>query len=524
MARRKKTSFRTARRHGELFSRTFVRKLILWGIAVVGSLLLLGVLGYAQLLAYLQGEGFRDSMEKTISEKIQAESVELEGTFHIDGNRVSLPGFTMLRQGMLHGLGMEQLHAELKRPALLERQLHITRFTAAKAALLLDADNSEPAAPAAAAKGSGLLSRFAPTSVSVERIDCEDFNTSLHLKGKDYTLSRSNLSAKPMQNKQGWEFSLSGGRLHTELPVLGDCNLEGATISASDKALTLSRGRLILSPGELIIDAVQEKKSAEWSAELRINRIDVGRLLSADWKKRFTGELYGRINFNGNSKGLQQAEGDISVQQGLLEALPILSDLPLGNSKPYRHLRLERATAHISYPHADAGRNIRRAWLMDDIDIRAAGDMLRVKGHAMVDADNSLSGTLLIGLPEKVVSGLLPLGGELGGSLFNAKGAKGFLWLRLNLSGTLDDPQEDLSVRLLTLLGGKAMDSAGDMLGMFFSGKGSTTGSKAGANDDEEDFDDEEEEEEAAPPARRAIKNATDAAQDIIGSGLRSFF
>ncbi|MEE1265925.1 MAG: hypothetical protein UHH87_06530, partial [Akkermansia sp.] len=49
----------------------------------------------------------------------------------------------------------------------------------------------------------------------------------------------------------------------------------------------------------------------------------------------------------------------------------------------------------------------------------------------------------------------LPLQRELlANKLFTASGSEeGYIWVNMNLSGTIDAPQEDLSVRLTTLIG-----------------------------------------------------------------------
>ncbi len=278
----------------------------------------------------------------------------------------------------------------------------------------------------------------------------------------------------------------------------------------------------MLSPGELVVNAMQDTATRDWSADLRVNKMDMARLLSQDWKKRVSGGLYGQLDMSGNAAGLQRAEGRLSLQQGELEALPILSKLPVGNSYPYRQLQLEHAEARLSYPHADAGRNIRRAWLLDDINIRGKNGMLLVNGHVLVDEDGTLGGTLHIGLPADIATLLAPEGTPLFGRLFHREGeVTNYFWLRLNLSGTLDDPQEDLSARLTTLVGDITQRATGLLGGLL---------STAGAAAEKAEPGTEEEEEEQKEPAKQPsspgniINKAGGAAQDILNTGIRSLF
>ncbi len=518
MARRKKKSFMAARRRGGSTGSPLLRKALTGGIIAFAALLLLGFIGYAQLLSYLQGDEFRSVLQKELMDKAHANDSTMKGTLSIDANRVSLQALTLhWRSGMLQKLAGKSIHAEIKRSALLDKKLHLTRLMVEEGSLSLDLDRKGEKRPEPTRGKAGFLSRLAPTSAELERFDCKDFNATLRHGGKEYSLADSALSATPLSGRErgGWEIRLSNGRLHTPLPVLGDSSLKAATLTWGSRAATLSDARLMLSPGELIIDAVREQADGNWSADVRANSVDIARLIGEDWKKRLSGMLYGRLHADGNAEGLQQAEGRLSLQQGVLEALPFLEHLPVGNSYPYRHLRLEKATARLSYPHEDSARNIRNAWLLDQIDIRAEGGYLRVQGHAFVDADGSLGGSLLIGLPDSLTSSLIPAGTPLRQSIFNATGDAGYQWLRLNLSGSLAAPQEDLSVRLKTLLMGNALPEAANTLReLLLPRKTTTPAGAAPAN----------EADKPASPAGSLIKEAGDAAEGIIGAGLRSLF
>ncbi len=487
----------------------------MWGFFALISLLLLAFIGYAQLLSYLQGESFREALENVLARSTQASTAEITGTLSIDANRVSLQGIDLQRDDRLQQLRAGNVHAELVRSALWDHELHLTRLMAEEGALLLDLDREGRELFPARRKASGFLARLAPTRARLERLDCKDFNTTLRFGGQDYTLTDSSLSASPTPRRgnKAWEFRLSNGRVHTPLPLIGDSSLKNATLTLGDKVATLSDARLMLSPGELIVNAVREHADGDWSADIRANSVDVSRLIGPDWKKRLTGVLYGRLQADGHAGGMAQAEGRLSLQQGVLEALPFLSNLPAGNSYPYRSLRVEKATARLSYPYTDAARNIQQAWLLDQIDLRSEGGWLRLQGHALVDADGTLSGTLLIGLPENIAASLAPADSPLLSSIFNARGEAGYLWLRLNLSGSLSAPQEDLSVRLRTLISSALPEAVGSLRELLLPTKAETPAPT----------------EDAAAPSptpapAQLLQGAGKAAGELIGSGLRSLF
>ncbi len=542
MARRNKDSFMSTRRKGGSGFPPLLRRFLVWGFVTLAALVLLGFIGYARLLSYLQGEGFRDSLERLLTDKAQATSAELESTLAIEDNHVSLQGITLTRPGKLQSFSGRNIHAELRRGALLDGELYVTRLMVEEGRLELNIDRSEetpgrvPAGrqesapdqadgapkgkeePAPRRRSRGFLSRLVPTSARLDRVDCKDFNATLVLNERPFTLSDCALTANPtspmgkLDATQPWEIRLTNGRLRTPLPLIGDSSLKTATLTMGSKHGTLSDARLMLSPGELVVNAVRENASGNWSADVRSNSVDISRLVGEDWKKRFSGVLYGRLQAEGHAEGLSKAEGPLSLQQGVLEALPFLSNIAIGNTYPYRHLKLAKATAHLSYPHADAARNVRKAWVLDQIDLRAEGGWLRVQGHAFVDADGTLGGSLLIGLPENVSTRFVPADSVLHRRIFNASGEAGFSWLRLNLSGNIKDPQEDLSVRLKTLLVPTSLPEAASILKTLLSPTSSTLATPSAPPAGNE------------PPPSSQPRQIIREAENTAGSLLRSLF
>ncbi len=525
MARRRRDRFTKGRKQ-----QGKARRLLLWASAALALLVVLGLLGYQQLLSYLQGDSFRRSMEEKACNKAQAELVVLEDNLLISGNRLSLAGLRAERRGLLHSLTVGPIHAEVDRGALFNRELLITRLNIDEATLTLDADKLAEELPPVREREKSFWSRFTPTKTTLQAVNCKEFTTRLNTLGKSYELADCRLTATPAPRlgKNAWEFGIESGRLHTPLPYLRDSSIKAATFTLADKRLALSQARLILSPGELILNAQYSRKNKQWSIDLRVNKADVGRLLSADWKKRLSGELYARLELAGKGSTVQQADGTLALQQACLEALPILSEIELDGTYPYRSIRLEKATCNLSYPYVDNARNIRRAWRFDNLDLRAQDGMLRVRGHVIIDEDGALAGTLVIGLPTSVVQKALPMYSTLGARIFTATGEEGYEWLNLNLSGTLDNPQEDLSVRLKTLItdavpeaARQAATTAGNFFGQFFSTK-----KEAPAPEQQKKTEPPASEPDAPQqsPSGGILQNATEAAGSLINTGLDTIF
>lgn len=465
MARRKKTNlFGHKGENGRAWKR-----FLAWAFAVLGALLVLGVIAWFRILAYMQGESFRHTLESHLAEQFQAQRVGLHSSLHIDGERVNEEGLTVEKAGALRSAKAGRISMELERAALLSRRLNIRKVSVEEAELVFE-QNEEPkeqkkgktpkkrkkggtvsgsaalapAAPAADKKGF-----FSLQGWNMDLLECKDTELTYRRKGEDYSLQGCTVTTTPLK-KGGWQYTAENGRLHTPLAMLRGASVRTASVQQDAGGLNLSDCRIMLYPGEMRVRAHQEAASQKWSANIALNKASVALLLSEDWKKRVSGELYGKVTLTGDHGGLTAGEGTLSLQGGVLEALPFLSDLPGEGGYPYRRLELEKAECRLSFPYAAPEHNISEAWLFDNINIRSKNGLLRVHGHVVVGMDGALSGTLTIGVPTSVLSSLPTM--AMLQSLFNVPGEAGYQWLNINLSGTVDEPVEDLSVRCASLM------------------------------------------------------------------------
>ncbi len=480
---------------------------LLAGAAVLGLLVALGAF---QLLNWLQGDAFRRQLEQTIADKAQASEVHIPGNLNIDDELLSLPGLDLRRVDALQHAELKRIAATIDRSKLYSRILCIRKLSVEEATLQLDTAALGTPLPPARQEDAGFWSRFTPTSAILHAFECSDADIGLKLDGDTYNLSGCNITAAPLHptRMEEWQLTTENGRLHTPLPYLQNCSIKTATLLYTPKSTILSECRFMLSPGELRAKGSYHNTNGLWHLEIKANKANVERILSEDWKKRLSGELYGELKLNGSRNNLREAAGSLSLQQGLLEGLPILSKIPVGNTLPYRSLELEKAECRLSYPFSLPRYNIRKAWLFDNIDVRARGGLLRVKGHVIVAEGGALRGTLTIGLPESVAAPLAKLHPTAASQLFNASGEAGFRWLNINLSGTTTAPQEDLTVRLGAILSaaapeaalnatGKAAEAVGGLIDSLFSG-----GNAPQAADSEEAPD--------APTPAAPLPSATD--------------
>ncbi|MBR5522183.1 MAG: hypothetical protein IKV82_01775 [Akkermansia sp.] len=446
------------------------RRILSWALIIVGSVTTLIVIAYYQLLSHLQSPAFCKELSRQARQIMQAESVTLRDSLQIDNNRITLNAAELTQAGPIQALSAQGISTEIDRGAIWNRKLVVRKLTVEEAEIRLNVspsssapkkDGGAPTVEAEEERTKSIGSNFAPNQFSLDFFECKDSDAHLVLGESQYSLHGCTTTATP-QAKLGsntWQINLENGRFHTPFTYLRDTSIKNATVIASPKEITLTESRLLLSPGELRARGSYNPKTKRWSAVLRSNKANVARILNPEWQKRLHGELYGELELTGKQQKLARGAGYLSLQKGVLEGLPILSDLQFHGTMPYRSIPLERAECRLSYPYNDTSHNIRNAWLFDQIDLRAANALLLVKGRVIVGEDKSLGGTLTIGLPE---SRFRHIPTEALQGIFSPKDDQGYVWVKLNLSGTLDDPQEDLTIRLCTVLSKAIPGVAGD--------------------------------------------------------------
>lgn len=549
MARRKRASFLT-KQSGTPATRRRQRAFI-WLLSLPCVVLLLMGISYLMLISWLQGDGFREKLAEIVGKATHAQLVEIPQNMDVDGAHLTLPQIRIRGAREIDEFSLSKLHLSVDRPALIKRILRFNQFSAEELNLTLRfgsrrAGSSPPrstkpvSSPTPVSTHADGAKRDEKISVPVaskggflKAVQARSFealysDTSVFFGERELALKGYHLTASPRPDvgRDAWNFSLENGRLVVPFFFLRDSGVKNASILFSKKDVTLNSCKILLTPGEIRMHGKYSLLSGNWNIRMNVQRANVARLLNDDWKKKLTGSLDGHLDFTGEGGSSWKAKGELQLIDGLLEGLPVLSTLRLDSTLPYRSIPIQKAVTKLSFPYSNPQHNIRNAWLLDDIDICSKDDTLRCRGRVIIGTDRSLSGTLRIGLPSQTIAKLGLQQTSPISQLFNAvPELPGWIWLHINLSGTLDDPHEDLSVRLATLLpqavssmSHQAVELLNPVLGSFVPKKLLPPGKKeedASNHQDTPSNDDEAKPEEPTP--QKPIKK-------IIDSGLKMLF
>lgn len=467
MARRKRNAL--FQKKGKSAKGSRGRKALIWAASIVGGLFLLVIIGFFQLLSWLQGDGFRTTMETKLSNKTKSD-ITIPANLSIDGSTVRLPEFTAEHTGLMKRASAKRITAEVDRGQLLDSCLHITKMVVEDLSITLDT-LKEPEKKYEDSKGSSFFSRFAPEHAIVDHVECTNAGASLTVRRSGdkryiYSLKGCTFSATPdSKDRDQWQVSIKNGSVSTPHSYLPDGNIKSASMQYADKRLSLTDCHIVLTQGHMDMTGFYQTDDKTWNATIGVGNADVKKMLSETWQERLSAEISGSIKLTGKSKKLLKANGHIALHKGSLKALRFIPgpiDIPGQElltdyiEDNFTTVGLKEATCRISYPFSDTARKIKDAWLFDSINIRTKDDTIRVCGRVIIEQDGSLHGVITVGLNKETVNDMLDITkGTLRTAisaclpkLFNAEGEEGFYWVNINLSGTNDDPQQDFSVRL----------------------------------------------------------------------------
>jgi hypothetical protein len=173
--------------------------------------------------------------------------------------------------------------------------------------------------------------------------------------------------------------------------------------------------------------------------------------LLADWKGRLKGNAFGDVHWSGKDPKLESSsgEGSLRIQNGQVDHVPLLNKLAeVAQKKSFERLDLNQCSLDVAWHYPEI--NIK------DISIEEKGKF-RIEGQISVER-RRLQGLIKLGITREYLE-WLPNPEEV----FNI-GSNGYLWTDVHLSGTVDEPRQDLSQRIIDLF----KQSPGAYLGLLF--------------------------------------------------------
>ncbi len=255
---------------------------------------------------------------------------------------------------------------------------------------------------------------------------------------------------------------MDGGMLQTPIqapqqkgPLKFD--IAQATLRVSDEQLQLSDATLRWKQqSEATLRGSLKFKTGAWQTFAHVKAVPLDEFLDAWWKQRLSGKIEGDFEMSGGNSGASAWKAEVALKGGVLMALPILDKLATyTKAARFKRLVLDICQASL-HPQGDI--------LHIDHIIVQSNDLLRIEG-AMTIRGRAVSGDFMLGVtPETLRS--IPGADRRVFVETNSNGPPGLQWTRVQITGTLDAPQEDLSARLIGAVGLSLLfDTPGNVVG-----------------------------------------------------------
>lgn len=292
---------------------------------------------------------------------------------------------------------------------------------------------------------------FLPDRVYLQRIWSDPVDVTWRFRNEQGGLFGTRLLITPYG--RDFEYQATGGTLKSAL--IPDLPLHHTHMLITRTLLTIDTLDLAAGPaGGGVIHAAgtagtREDKSVDF--KLKFDQLPLREWLPASWKDHVAGAVVGEVHWRGKNPKLEAAsvQGSLRVQGGRVHGLPFLEKLAaIVQKKSIAELELKECSAEVDWSSPKG--EIRNIALEDE-------GKFRIEGLVTV-REKSLGGAIQLGIARPYLE-WLPHAEEV-----FPRAESGYLWTTVHLSGTIDQPQQDLSPRIIEAL----KESPSAFLGLIF--------------------------------------------------------
>lgn len=402
--------------------------------------------------SYLHSDDFRAFLGESVGGAIGAEThFEL---FEWQGMQAQTEGFTAENGGVISSMRADGVQAKVGLSGvrrgvwevsdLRVKQLDVQMDTRDGGQPVAQQDSGvDPSSDTDPGKGEGFLSGLLPKRAELNSAEIERLNLSVETAGG--SLKASNLIARidAARTQGAFDVNLSDGLIETtwfgsplDLVSARGKFQDGRIFLTESKSKVYERGILDLS-GEL--------EGGEFGFYGNLRDIRVEELVPEDWQKRLTGDLASEFKVQSGRKLADGShadtilKGELELKRGVLTSLPMLDTIAAyANTRRFR--RLDFSEARMKY------HKVGNRLELTEIVLATEG-LVRVVGRMTLE-DEKIDGRFKVGITPGTLSHIP--GAETKVFL---RGEKGLLWSPLHITGTMDDPKEDLSERMIAAAG-----------------------------------------------------------------------
>jgi hypothetical protein len=397
------------------------------GLVVVLVLGVIGMLGaYFWIRNYLRSEEFLTMVNGRASEALHAEA-RFE-PFLWEGWHVRSPRLEVTGEGLIRRLEAEDFETEVSMESLLLRRFESSEFLGRSVHIELDLTK-----PALNLPEQSEAFEFPGMKIS-------SVSGSMDFTKSSYSWTGVGADIRSGSARGSFDVKLAGGSVRTPVSLFPEGKLNNLRARYFGRRVYVTEADFgVFESGRLNLSGEIGLGEGQYALAGELRRALCEEMVPENWKKKMLGTLESDFTVSGSSKKAPIVRGDLVVKQGVLTALPVLDRLAAyTDTRRFRRLVLSEASLN----YTQQGGRLE----LSEIVLASEG-LTRVEGR-MTIVDGRLDGHFNFGVMPGVMAGIP--GAET--KVF-APGKEGLLWTPVRVTGTLDNPKEDLSKRMIAAAG-----------------------------------------------------------------------
>ncbi|GAA5124294.1 hypothetical protein GCM10023212_23940 [Luteolibacter yonseiensis] len=414
------------------------------GKAAVG-LLVAGVVGlgagYAVIRSYLHSDAFRKFLS--------AEAGKVAGVtggfapFRWQGLAVDTDLFEATGDGLVSEVRADDLHTEIGLGGVGRGVWEINGSRVKRLDVSIDArrklDEETVAKEERKSEKPSARPGWFPRDAELQGVDVGGLSVKALLEEGLVTATGMRFSAERTGGNGAYRARIDGGRVKLPFAIVPELRLEhvkaryqGGQVFLTDALVGAWENGRVEGTGEYDIH------TRRFAMQGSVTGIQTDEVFGPDWAKRLTGNVVSDFTLD-NPSGAPQAHGTLTINNAVVTALPLLDTLAAyADTRRFRVLTLQEARTDWRWKKGEL--TLSKLVLSSEGLVRLEGGMT-IRGR-------EIDGLFRLGLAPGTLA-TIP-GAE---TLVFIAGERGLLWAPLHITGTLDDPKEDLSDRLMTAAG-----------------------------------------------------------------------
>lgn len=411
-------------------------------VAFLGLFILLALaVGYMGLRAYLQSEGFRKFLSAEVSEAVQV--VGAFSAFKWDGLAVETERFEATGEGMIASLRADQIGTEVGFGALRKGAWELKQTRVSRVELGLDftkKDEFSPTLPDAVAETVKKKQRgWVPSEVLLESLGVNELAIRAKTIEGDVAVRGMRVRLEAASGKGAYQGEITGGTIDPAKEWLPEIQVEKVRGSFRDGSAYITSANLkAWDAGRIHGFGEWNSESGTYGFEGDLDGVKCDEVLNENWARRLTGDVSSTFTVN-NISGKMVMNGELTIRNGTLTALPMLDALAAyADTRRFRVMQLSESRTKWRY--SDGG------YVFTDF-VMASEGLFRLEGNFSIK-DGGIDGVFRLGLVPGTLSSIP--GAETHVFL---PGERGLLWAPIRITGRLDNPEEDLTERLIAAAG-----------------------------------------------------------------------